>query len=491
MNTTAEARHDPRGQWTLALAAILLVATVLRVREALLTPFWFDETFTLWTVRAGLPSMFRLLALDTHPPLHSLLVWGWRAIGGENELWLKSLSIIFGLGTIAALYGFTRELFGARTALLAAALLALHRTAVYFSQEARSYGLLWLLLLLAAWTAWRWIERGQRRDAVLFVLSATAALYTHYLAGVVIGFLWMWGVIALHRDRARLLRWVGLHAVVAVLFTPQLPTLFLQMKRTHETWVPPATLATLLNLARQIALGATYLVVPWFAFALLPLFRWKEARAASLLLTVSLVPILTTFALTRLGVQTFFLERYLFLTLPAWCGLVAAGITGVRWRWSRWPLALLFLALDARSFALHHPMPEPVELQKAAAFLTARARPTDIVFCAEAHSLLFMQQHERGRARFVLLQTDPDLPYYEATSLIPAEWRVTPADFERARQSGARWWGVHARHGGMPGTDAAYLMNQYAAGLPHRFAMVTVWSGQPDSAAMADSTSRR
>ena len=70
-----------------------------------------------------------------------------------------------------------------------------------------------------------------------------------------------------------------------------------------------------------------------------------------------------------------------------------------------------------------------------------------------------------------------------ASYLIPAEWRVTPADFERTRVSGARWWGVHTRHGGMPGTDAAYLMNQYAAGLPVRFGPVTVWSGQPDSAA--------
>jgi hypothetical protein len=472
------------------LAAILAIATALRVREATLTPFWFDEIFTLWTVRLGVPGMFRLLAQDMHPPLHSLLVWGWRAIGGEGELWLKSLSIAIGLCTIAAVYGIARAMFGVRAALLAAGLLALHRTAVIFSQEVRSYGLLWLLLVLATWMAWRWIEHGRRRDAVLFVLCAAAALYTHYLAGVVLAFMFMWGGVALHRDRARLLDWLWLHLAIALMFAPQLPTFVEQLRRNREHWVKPSTLSGLFNLGRQISIGATYLVVPWFLAAALPLGREREWRGASLLWCVALFPIALTWGLTRGGAHLF-VERYMFFTLPVWCALVAAGIAGVRWRAARWIGAIGLVALDARSFALHHPFPESVAQHRAVEYLAARVRPGDLVYCADSHSLFTLEQHLPGRARYRFLLSDPHLPYYEGAYLIPDSIRVTEGDVERAHVRGERWWGMRTRHGGITSVPAAVVLGSFAIAVPIQYEMVTVWVGQADSARVGAASAGR
>lgn len=463
------------------LAAILAIAAALRAREAALTPFWFDEIFTLWTVRLGVPGMLRLLAQDMHPPLHFLLVWAWRALGGEGELWLKSLSIAIGLCTIAVVYGMAREMFGARAALLAAALLALHRTAVFVSQEVRSFGLLWLLLLLATWMAWRWIEHGRRRDAARFVLCAAAAIYTHYLAGAVLAFLFLWGGVALHRDRARLLVWLWLYAGVALLFAPQLPTFVEQLHRNREHWIKPSTLGSLFNLARQISIGATYLVVPWFLAAALPLGRAREWRPASLLWCVSLFPIALTWSLTRAGAHLF-VERYMLFTLPAWGALVAAGIAGARWRAARWILAIGLVALDARSFALHRTFPESVAQRRAVEYLAARVRPGDIVFCADSHSLFTLQQHLPGRARYRFLLSDPHLPYYEGACLIPDSIRVMDGDVERAHVKGARWWGMRTRHGGSTSVPAAVVLGSFAVGAPVQYDMVTVWAGQAGSA---------
>src|SRR6266487_4315321 len=224
----------PRGRepW-LALLAILLVGALLRVREASLTPLWFDEIFTLRIARLPFPAMWRALGADIHPPLHTTLLWLWRA-GGENPLWLKSLPIAIGLATIAALYAAVREMFGSPAALLAAALLSLHRMHVYFSQEIRSYALLTLTLLLAVWMAWRWLERGRRADGAWFVLAAAAALYTHYMAGLVLALLALWGLWSVRRDAARVRGWIGLHLAIAALFAPIAPMFITQLRISHE-----------------------------------------------------------------------------------------------------------------------------------------------------------------------------------------------------------------------------------------------------------------
>ncbi len=464
--------------WLLALT--LAIAALLRVREALLTPMWFDEIFTLWSARLGPAGLLRLLAQDMHPPLYFMMAWAWRALGGENELWLKSLSMLFGLATIAAAYGFARELFGRPAALVAATLLTLHRTAVYFSQEFRSFSLLWLLLLLCAWLAWRWIERARRRDGVLFIGCAAAALYTHYLAGIVLAFLGLWGVIALHRDRTRLLHWVGLHLAVTVIFAPQLPTFVQQVVRNREHWIRPATLEDLVTLTRQICFAALYMIPPMAVLALLPLMRSGQRRAASLLWTMTLPTVLLTWMLTANGAHLF-ISRYMFFGLPAWMALVAAGVCGLRWRWAAWALAIGLVGFDARSFVLHRPHVEAAALSRAADYLKPRLEPDDLVFCADTHSLFFMRQHLPDRARYLLLLTPPHLPYYEGALLVPNAWRATPADFERAHVEGRRWWALRTRHGGIPSVAAAALVSALAPVPPAQFDIVTVWAGQADS----------
>jgi predicted membrane-bound mannosyltransferase len=105
------------------------------VHEATRTLFWFDEIFTLWTVRLGLHGALDLLRHDMHPPLFFLLVAGWRAIGGEGEVWLRLVPIAFGVVMVWAAYALGRDLFGRPAGLLAALLVALHPRMVYHSRS--------------------------------------------------------------------------------------------------------------------------------------------------------------------------------------------------------------------------------------------------------------------------------------------------------------------------------------------------------------------
>ncbi len=472
------------------LAAVLAFAVLVRVREALATRFWFDEIFTLSIARAGFPGLFGLAAADVHPPLHYLAVWAWRALGGEGDLWLRTLSILFGVATVAVLAGLARGMFDRRAALVAAALLAIHRSHVYFSAESRSYILLWLCYALLLWFAWRWVERGRRRDAAGFVLAAAGALYTHYQAAIVLACVGAWGLVALRRDRRRLLQWIGLSLAVAVLFVPQLPTFFAQLQRVQAArWAPPDSPGGLHDFLRQLSFGAGYLILPLILLATLPLFDRQRRRAVSLLWAFGLPPLLYSYLGSMQG-GYLYTPRYMFFVLPVWCALLAAGITGLRWSWLRGGLTLAVFALGLRSLALHQPHQESVSLAQAGAYLEKHVRPGDLVFHAETHSMLFFTRYMPRLGRHRLLLANPPLEYYEGALFIPDSVRATPEGFVRARESRARWWGVHTRHASTHAPPALELLRAGSHGTPLRFGLTTVMRGMGADSAGAESPGR-
>ncbi len=461
----------------LALAIILAIAAAARYWEALRTPLWFDEIFTLEVAREGPRRMMQALAADMHPPLHYALEHLWIRIGGEGQLWLKSLSILTGLATVAALYGFAGALFGRGVGLAAALLLALHRYHVYYSQEARSYALLWLCYLLATWMAWRWVERARARDGALFVLAAVAALYTHYQSGLVLACLGLWGVIALARTPRRLAAWVGLNAVAGLLFAPQLPTMVAQYQRlSDEHWISPVSLAMLGNVFREYAFGVKLAVPILVALAIVPLLRARQRRAAFLVWMASLVPVLVAYAVSVRGTNMF-TDRYMMFALPCWCALVVAGLAAVPGASLRRALAVGVIGVLAlRSLLVHAPLAEAVALRQAEEWLRPRVRPGDVVVCADTHALLFLRYHAPGLGHRVLALAQPHLPYFEGAQFVSEPERVRLAAWD-SLTAGARWYGVRAEHGGIDTRPALELMLSGAREV-ERFDRVTVVAGQ-------------
>ena len=123
------------------LSLILLVALAPRFLDAIRFPLIFDEIYSVLLARTGLVSMLHTLSLDVDQPLNFIVVWAWRALGGESELWLKIPSLLFSLATVLVVAALGRSLFGARAGLLAAALLALHPTHIFYSQQARFHAI--------------------------------------------------------------------------------------------------------------------------------------------------------------------------------------------------------------------------------------------------------------------------------------------------------------------------------------------------------------
>lgn len=82
----------PRLGWV----SIIILALALRV-PALLTSFWYDESFSGAMVQLNFDQLHHLIMSDVHPPLAYLMFWLSSRIMGDSMIALRLPSIAFGL----------------------------------------------------------------------------------------------------------------------------------------------------------------------------------------------------------------------------------------------------------------------------------------------------------------------------------------------------------------------------------------------------------
>jgi hypothetical protein len=167
------------------LAALTLLAAALRFSTLDLQSFWYDEAFT--PVHVLRPSLWRTLHGVVHtentPPLWYVLEWAVSRALGTGEVALRLLSAFAGVATVPVAWALGRALSGRRaTAIAAAALFAVDPLFVWYSQEARAYGLFVLTVALAMLCFLRARAEPSPRRLALFVVTASLALLTHYFA---------------------------------------------------------------------------------------------------------------------------------------------------------------------------------------------------------------------------------------------------------------------------------------------------------------------
>ena len=173
----------------IGILVLLLLAFALRMFRLDGQSLWYDEGVTAEIAGRSFVDLIEWTARDIQPPLYYQSVASWGRLAGWSEWSLRFPSVFFGLLTLPLLYLFALRLTRSRTAAALTLLLAaLHPLLIYYSQEARMYAQLVALSLLAAYfllmvaisetnNGWRWLG---------YVLAATAAVYTHYFAFILL-----------------------------------------------------------------------------------------------------------------------------------------------------------------------------------------------------------------------------------------------------------------------------------------------------------------
>ncbi len=167
-----------RRTWIL-LGALTGIAVLLRI-PTLNSCLWLDEVLTMVSYgRPPLAWIFTAFPDQNQHLLYSLLAHGSMQIFGQQAWALRLPSVLFGAGSVWALFLLGRRLIGETQALLACALMTVSYHHIWFSGNARGYmGLLFFTLL----ATWLWLEAMDRdvwRTWLFYAASVVMGLWIH------------------------------------------------------------------------------------------------------------------------------------------------------------------------------------------------------------------------------------------------------------------------------------------------------------------------
>lgn len=272
----------------LLLALVTLAGFALRAVEIDRWPLWGDEGLTLLVSQWSFTHLF-FIPVDPTPGLYYALhkIFLGPTVDATAA---RSISLVCGTLLIPAAYWLAKE---ARVpALLSAMLVALSFPLIDYSQEARAYALLLLLVTCSAAFFIRWSRSQLQGQLLLALLCGILAFYTHLVSIFWIGPLWA-AVLWIGRRKAVLP--LILFVILAV---PEVHRL-VAYKHVVFSWLAEATLAEAGNtLSRALfPLRATGLWAAAIALILCwrlwvhrsPLVAWARNNSGAAFTLVALI----------------------------------------------------------------------------------------------------------------------------------------------------------------------------------------------------------
>ena len=378
------------GRYSLALLAlVVVVAAWLRFHLLTAKSFWFDEGFSVGVARLGWTDFLQLLwHREANMAAYYVLLRFWLKFG-IGEFFVRSLSVVFALATIPAIYALGARLFRPRVGLIAALLFAVNAFSVRYSQEARGYALLVLLVTLSSWFLVRSIEEGTSRNWWLYTLCAVLTVYTHFygILAIAAQSLSLAFLPRLQLDRTYFFRFLR------YFFYSLLPlALFLWRTGSQPmSWIPALNAGILAHFFRSFAgnggnllLAACALAWIFASVTALGVLRHPRSVTAwhyALLLLSFVFPILSVVGISAF--KSAFLARYLIICLPASVLLAAEGISRCRPAWLRAAFLIIVVALSVRGTVSYYRADfdnARDNWRAAASYLLANARPGDGIF---------------------------------------------------------------------------------------------------------------
>ena len=221
-------------RWSLAPATWCvagLTALALGLRWACIHQSLFgDELFLYLDVHGRSLGQVFSAVHDTEktPPLYFLLGW-LLARGSDATVLVRLPSLVASAATVPLIYWVGLRTVGRRAGVVAAAWFAISPFAIFYGTEARSYALVTALVALATAALLSALEERRARWWLLYVAAATGAIYSHYIAGLVLIPQVVW---ALWTNRQSLREQVIANAAVFILFLPWLPSFIVQVRHS-------------------------------------------------------------------------------------------------------------------------------------------------------------------------------------------------------------------------------------------------------------------
>jgi len=241
------------------LLPILLLALVLRIPN-IGRPYWIDEIYSV--TQRGAMNTYGILtaASDPHPPLYYLVTKGWITVFGRGEIAVRSLSLLFGLASIVAVYLLATELYNQRTGRITALLFAISSFQIQYAQTARMYTMFVCLAALSMYFYVRTLKSHSSDNRIGYAVTTLLMLLTQVYAVFVVLAQLLHLSFKLFRwsDVERIKKWSVTQVMAFGFFTPwfgliAVPNYLLADESTEVRWLSKPGLDMLSDIAMAYA----------------------------------------------------------------------------------------------------------------------------------------------------------------------------------------------------------------------------------------------
>jgi Dolichyl-phosphate-mannose-protein mannosyltransferase len=224
--TTLGDRADRR---TFARLSLLLVGTITVVGLLLRLPsfedsLYGDELSTYFIVTDhSLGRVIDLLqgnSVDLNPPLFFVLAWALERLGDPPQL-IRLVSLLAGSAAIPLTYLLGLWTVGRRAALVGGALVALSPFLIFYTTEARAYGLVLCLAVLCTLVLLKALNTDRLGWWAAYSACSCALIYTHYPPLFLLLGQFAWAFWTRPEARGAL---VAANVAAAIAYLPWLPT---------------------------------------------------------------------------------------------------------------------------------------------------------------------------------------------------------------------------------------------------------------------------
>jgi mannosyltransferase len=444
-----------QGEWSpvrirIVLALLVAFAAILSFTIFLDQSLRLDEAQSLFQTSHSLSAMYEIVGKDVHVPMYHTLLRGWTVLFGNDVAVARTLSLLFFLASIPAIYLLGKVSYGVKAGMYAATLLAISPLMNWYGNEIRMYSLFVLLTILSQYLFLR-IMKGATDEAwLLFFLVSVFGIYTHYFYFLIlltntVFFLFNQNLFPAKTFKKMLVVFGALFCM----FLPWLANVY--NVGGPASSVPNLQAPTSVNVFNtfsnflfgfQVDHLNTVLLSLWpitVFLGFLALRTNKKVSPVTVFFLLSfLLPNVIAFLISS-TLSPVYLTRYLIFTMPAMYMLLIwlfSTYPDYLARICRWLLVIIMLvSLAIEAFSAHTPVKE--DYREAAAYLHENALSSDVVVVSAPFTIYPMLYYYRGSSSMTTL------PIWDQTAngpIPPYSEGQIEADLEKIRANHRFLW---------------------------------------------------
>lgn len=348
-----------------ALILLIIAATILRFYKLDDQSLWHDELFTLSQANPQLSwsETFRLISLDTHPPLYVVVSKIMYMLLGYTPWAARCTAALAGVATVPVMYAWGKYMADKRLGLIAAAIACVAHFSIVYSQEGRDYSMLMVFSALSVYCFMRLTTEFSAKAITAHVLSSALLIYTHYYGFLVLAaeaLVVLFLLLVKNKRKQTLVTFTFSFLFIGICYLPWLPSMF-KVKEVPaivtEHMVVPSITFPLHHYYDFF--GATIYIAPFLlllpAIFMLYLFRERKAfkgpgiNKQVLFLLLLLSCFLIGNGLPYIGslwLKPMITPRYMIFLLPLYSMLLAWGVWLIRNKMARYTVLFAFLFIS-------------------------------------------------------------------------------------------------------------------------------------------------